>query len=150
MFDSPIPIQFQFAALVVWSRAKVAVNPKIGRQDLPAIRGHQYMEESDWVNHWQSPWPWVNLSLSPTSWFSNLYAYDHTDFLQAPQNIVRCCPATLESNSTALLYVLLCISWNWNKQHNSITLWTGWNFVKTSHERHWGSARYTPDDYSCV
>ena len=30
--------------------------------------------------------------------------YDHSDFLQAPQNIVLCCPASLESNSAARRY----------------------------------------------
>ena len=33
-------------------------------------------------------------------------SYDHTDFLQAQQNIALCCPANLKTNSAALRYII--------------------------------------------
>ena len=103
---NPISIHLALAALDVWFRAKrdnrSILPPRSVWQVLPPIRGrhHPHTLPADVPPGREITYP---EPLRPK--LVSYITYDQSVFLQAPQNIVLCCPASLESNSETLRYV---------------------------------------------
>ena len=105
-FPQPVSIQSALYALDTWSRASIDNQslPRSVWQDLDAIKGSLPNAYDDSLTN--DPGQELIYHGAARPQLVDYVHYANTDFLQAPNHIVLCCPANLETNSAALRYII--------------------------------------------
>ena len=105
-FPRPVSLQSALHALDTWSRANIDNQslPRSVWQDFGAIKSRLPNAGSEALSNDPGRELIYHGTVRPQ--LVDYVQYANTDFLQAPNHIVLCCPVNLETNSVALRYVI--------------------------------------------